>query len=164
MWMISYAIFGLVAGAIARLLHPGRDPMNWLWTMVLGIAGAELGGWLAGLMGFEARNGVMSWIAAIAGAILLLAAYHMATSKRTAPAIAAIQLVTWFPASKPSRPASQPPSSAPAIPRSIVQSQFIGSRPGWSIRAIAPATSPKIAYPIRPIMVIFSSSVSIHLS
>ena len=39
MWLIQYAIFGLVAGGIARLLHPGRDPMNWLWTMVLGISG-----------------------------------------------------------------------------------------------------------------------------
>jgi len=80
MWLIGYAIFGLVAGAIARLLHPGRDPMNWLWTMLLGIGGAELGGWLAGLMGFDASNHVTSWIAAIVGAILLLVGYHMATA------------------------------------------------------------------------------------
>jgi len=42
-WMIGYAVFGLVAGVIARMLHPGRDPMNWLWTMLLGIGGAEVG-------------------------------------------------------------------------------------------------------------------------
>ncbi len=41
--MIGWAVFGLVAGAIARLLHPGRDPMNWLWTMLLGIGGAAHG-------------------------------------------------------------------------------------------------------------------------
>jgi len=78
MWLIGYAIFGLVAGAIARLLHPGRDPMNWLWTMLLGIGGAELGGWIAEMLGYNARTGVTSWVAAIAGAILLLVGYHMA--------------------------------------------------------------------------------------
>ena len=77
MWLIGYAIFGLVAGAIARLIHPGRDPMNWLWTMLLGIGGAELGGWIAGILGFDGRTGLTSWVAA---AILLLVGYHMATA------------------------------------------------------------------------------------
>ncbi len=80
MWLIGYAIFGLVAGAVARLIHPGRDPMNWLWTMILGVAGAELGGWLVGMLGFDAKSGLMHWVAAIAGAILLLVGYHMATA------------------------------------------------------------------------------------
>ena len=53
MWMIGYAVFGLVAGVIARMLHPGRDPMNWLWTMLLGIGGAEVGGFAARQMGYD---------------------------------------------------------------------------------------------------------------
>jgi uncharacterized membrane protein YeaQ/YmgE (transglycosylase-associated protein family) len=84
MWVIQYAVFGLVAGAIARLLHPGRDPMNWVWTMLLGIGGAVIGGWMAGMLGFDAQHGMTSWIAAIVGSILLLAAYHLATARRAA--------------------------------------------------------------------------------
>ncbi len=79
--LIGYAIFGLVAGAIARLLHPGRDPMNWLWTMVLGIAGAVVGGYLGGLLGIQNR-GLMGWVTAIGGAILLLAVYNFTTARR----------------------------------------------------------------------------------
>src|SRR6476660_9166121 len=86
MWLIQFAIFGLVAGAIARLLHPGRDPMNWLWTMLLGIGGAVLGGWLGTQLGFDTSHGLASWAAAIAGSIGLLILYHLATSRTTAPA------------------------------------------------------------------------------
>lgn len=78
---IGFAIFGLVAGAIARLLHPGRDPMNWFWTMLLGIGGAELGGAVIG-----PRNGLMGWAAAIGGALVLLIAYNFFTT-RNRPAI-----------------------------------------------------------------------------
>jgi len=78
---IGYAIFGLVAGAIARLLHPGRDPMNWVWTMLLGIAGAMLGGWIGGALGVGTNSGLMSWIAAVGGAVILLAAYHAFTAR-----------------------------------------------------------------------------------
>jgi len=81
MWLIQYAIFGLVAGAVARLLHPGRDPMNWVWTMLLGIAGAVTGGWLGRQMGFDTSNGLASWAAAIGGSILLLVLYHLATAR-----------------------------------------------------------------------------------
>jgi len=77
MSLIGYAIFGLIAGALARLIHPGRDPMNWLWTMLLGIAGATLGGWIGrDVLGFNTQSGLMSWITAIAGAVLLLALFH----------------------------------------------------------------------------------------
>jgi uncharacterized membrane protein YeaQ/YmgE (transglycosylase-associated protein family) len=80
MWLIQYAIFGLVAGAIARLLHPGRDPMNWVWTMILGIGGAVTGGWLASQLGYDPSHGLTSWISAIVGSVLLLVLYHLATA------------------------------------------------------------------------------------
>jgi len=82
--IIGWAIFGLVAGAIARLLHPGRDPMNWLWTMLLGIGGALAGGYIGRALGFDTSSGLMSWITAIGGSILLLVLYYMATAKRGA--------------------------------------------------------------------------------
>jgi len=84
MYLIGYAIFGLVAGALARMLHPGRDPMNWLWTMLLGIGGAVVGGWLGGQMGFNTDRGLTSWVAAIGGSILLLVIYHLLTASRAA--------------------------------------------------------------------------------
>ena len=82
--LIGWAVFGLVAGAIARLLHPGRDPMNWVWTMLLGIGGALLGGFIASHLGVDTSGGVMSWVAAVGGAILLLLIYHFATAGRAA--------------------------------------------------------------------------------
>jgi len=77
---IGYAIFGLVAGAVARFLHPGRDPMNWLWTMLLGIGGAELGGYIARQMGYDPSTGITGWVSAVAAAIVILVVYHMATA------------------------------------------------------------------------------------
>jgi len=83
--MIGWAVFGLVAGAIARFLHPGRDPMNWLWTMVLGILGAVIGGWVGTqIFGVNASNGLMSWVLAVVGALVLLFAYNMITGRRAA--------------------------------------------------------------------------------
>src|SRR3954452_5276085 len=85
-WLIGYAVFGLVAGAIARLLHPGRDPMNWFWTMLLGMAGAVVGGWVGGLLGLNADTFLVRWVSAVVGAIALLVLYHLATAPRTAVA------------------------------------------------------------------------------
>jgi uncharacterized membrane protein YeaQ/YmgE (transglycosylase-associated protein family) len=79
--IIGWAIFGLVAGALARLLHPGRDPMNWVWTMLLGIGGALLGGWIGSQVGISTDRGLTSWLAAIGGAVLLLMLYHFVTAR-----------------------------------------------------------------------------------
>jgi uncharacterized membrane protein YeaQ/YmgE (transglycosylase-associated protein family) len=82
MGIIGYAIFGLVAGAIARMLHPGRDPMNWVWTMILGICGATVGGLIGrNLFGVQTDTGFMSWIAAVGGAVVLLALYNYFTTR-----------------------------------------------------------------------------------
>ena len=81
--ILSWVLFGLIAGALARLLHPGRDPMNWVWTMVLGILGAVVGGWLGTqIFGINANSGLMSWVLAVAGAVLLLVVYNMVTGRR----------------------------------------------------------------------------------
>ena len=58
--------------------------MNWFWTMLLGIGGAIVGGWIGMLLGINTDAGLVGWVAAIGGAILLLVLYHWATAYRSA--------------------------------------------------------------------------------
>jgi uncharacterized membrane protein YeaQ/YmgE (transglycosylase-associated protein family) len=85
MAILSWIIFGLVAGAIAKLCMPGRDPGGFIWTILLGIAGAMLGGFVGTVLGFGDVSGfnMRSLLLAIAGAMLLLFAYR-ATRRRPA--------------------------------------------------------------------------------
>lgn len=85
--IIGWAIFGLIAGAIAKLLMPGKDPGGVFVTMLLGIAGAEVGGWIGraiwgsrGVTGW----GLGSWILAIGGSMLLLFLYRLIVGRRAA--------------------------------------------------------------------------------
>ena len=78
-WMI---IVGLVTGLLARAIKPGSDPMGWIMTIVLGIVGALLGGFLAGLIGINADGGFTGLIFSVIGAIILLFIYEMIMSKR----------------------------------------------------------------------------------
>lgn len=78
-WMI---IVGLVAGLLARAIKPGNDPMGWIMTIVLGIVGAMLGGFLAGLIGINADGGFTGLIFSVIGAIILLFLYEMIVNKR----------------------------------------------------------------------------------
>ena len=78
-WMI---IVGLVAGLLARAIKPGNDPMGWIMTIVLGIVGAMLGGFIAGLIGINADGGFTGLTFSVIGAIILLFIYEMIMSKR----------------------------------------------------------------------------------
>ena len=78
-WMI---IVGLVAGLLARAIKPGSDPMGWIMTIVLGIVGALVGGFLAGLVGINADGGFTGLIFSVIGEIILLFIYEMIMSKR----------------------------------------------------------------------------------
>lgn len=80
-WMI---IVGLVAGLLARAIKPGSDPMGWIMTIVLGIVGAMLGGFLASLIGINADGGFTGLIFLVIGAIILLFLYEMIVNKRRA--------------------------------------------------------------------------------
>ena len=73
-WMI---IVGLVAGLLARAIKPGNDPMGWIMTIVLGIVGAMLGGFIAGLIGINADGGFTGLTFSVIGAIILLFIYEM---------------------------------------------------------------------------------------
>ena len=78
MGILSWIIFGLIAGALAKWIMPGRDPGGLIITMLLGIGGAMLGGFIGSFIGFGSVSGfdVRSFILAIAGALILLAAYR----------------------------------------------------------------------------------------
>lgn len=80
---LSLILFGLVIGVIAKLLMPGRDPGGFIITILLGIAGALLGGWLGRMMGFYGENEGAGFFMALLGAILLLAIYRLAFRRRT---------------------------------------------------------------------------------
>lgn len=82
MGIISWILFGLVIGIIAKLLMPGRDPGGFIVTILLGIAGALLGGFIGRAMGFYGPNQSAGWIMSILGAIVLLALYRMMVRRR----------------------------------------------------------------------------------
>jgi uncharacterized membrane protein YeaQ/YmgE (transglycosylase-associated protein family) len=82
MGILTWILFGLVVGIIAKLLMPGRDPGGFIVTILLGIAGALLGGFLGRTMGFYGANEGAGWIISILGAILLLVLYRMMVRRR----------------------------------------------------------------------------------
>ena len=72
LWMV---LLGLVAGAIAKMLMPGKDPGGWVVTALLGIGGSIVGGFAFGLLGFGS-GGPAGLIGSVVGACLLLAIYR----------------------------------------------------------------------------------------
>jgi len=82
MGILTWILFGLVVGIIAKLLMPGRDPGGFIVTILLGIAGALLGGFLGRAMGWYGEGDAAGWIVSILGAIVLLALYRMMVRKR----------------------------------------------------------------------------------
>jgi uncharacterized membrane protein YeaQ/YmgE (transglycosylase-associated protein family) len=86
MSIIGWLILGLLAGAIAKLILPGRDPGGVIVTMLIGIAGALLGGLIAAaVFGAHPLNhffDLSTWITAIVGAIILLLIWRMVTGRR----------------------------------------------------------------------------------
>ena len=82
MGILAWILFGLVIGIIAKLLMPGRDPGGFIVTILLGIAGALLGGFIGRAMGFYGESEGAGWIISILGAILLLGIYRMMVRRR----------------------------------------------------------------------------------
>jgi uncharacterized membrane protein YeaQ/YmgE (transglycosylase-associated protein family) len=80
--VLGWIVFGLIVGAIAKLLMPGRDPGGFIVTMLLGIAGALLGGFLGRALGWYGEGEAAGFLMSLVGAILLLAIYRMAVGRR----------------------------------------------------------------------------------
>ena len=83
MGILGWILFGLIVGAIAKLLMPGRDPGGIIVTMLLGIAGAVLGGFVGRALGLYNEGEPAGFIMATLGAIILLALYRMMVGRRT---------------------------------------------------------------------------------
>lgn len=81
MGILGWIIFGLVIGALAKLVMPGRDPGGIIVTMVIGIVGSILGGFIGQAMGLYGPNDPVGFLMALLGAILLLVIYRMATGR-----------------------------------------------------------------------------------
>lgn len=74
--IIAMIVSGLIIGVIAKLLMPGRDPGGCIITILLGIAGTFLGGYLGKILGLYKPGQPAGWIMSIVGALILLALYH----------------------------------------------------------------------------------------
>ena len=82
--IIGWIIVGLIAGALAKFIMPGDDPGGFIITILLGIAGAIVGGFLAGLIGIGGGGTLWTIIIATIGAIILLAIYRAVAGGRAA--------------------------------------------------------------------------------
>jgi len=74
--ILGWIVFGLVVGALAKLIMPGKDPGGIIITMLLGIVGAILGGWIGRAMGLYGPQDAAGFFMALLGSIVLLALYR----------------------------------------------------------------------------------------
>ncbi|RYZ21074.1 MAG: GlsB/YeaQ/YmgE family stress response membrane protein [Chitinophagaceae bacterium] len=84
MGILSWILLGLVAGAIAKALKPGRDPQGCIVTMIIGVVGAVLGGWIATMLGWGRVDGfnLYSILVATGGAFLALIIWGAVSGRR----------------------------------------------------------------------------------
>ena len=82
MSILGWILFGLVVGALAKLVMPGRDPGGIIVTILLGIAGAVLGGFVGRALGFYREGEPAGWVMAFLGAVLLLFLYRLMVGRR----------------------------------------------------------------------------------
>ena len=82
MGILGWILFGLIVGALAKLVMPGRDPGGIIVTMLLGIAGALLGGFLGQAFGFYGPGETAGFLMSFLGAVVLLALYRMVIGRR----------------------------------------------------------------------------------
>lgn len=84
MGLISWIVFGLLAGLVAKLIVPGKDPGGCIVTVIIGVVGALLGGFIATALGFGGISGFdwRSLFIAVLGAILLLILWRLISGRR----------------------------------------------------------------------------------
>lgn len=85
MGIVTWIVLGLVAGVLAKMLMPGKDPGGFIITIVLGIAGALVGGFIGTRLGYANISGfdLRSLAIAVGGAVLLLIVYRLLKGRRT---------------------------------------------------------------------------------
>jgi uncharacterized membrane protein YeaQ/YmgE (transglycosylase-associated protein family) len=80
--ILGWIVFGLVVGALAKLVMPRRDPGGIIVTIVLGIVGALLGGWIGRAIGLYGPNEAAGFVLALLGALILLGLYRLLVARR----------------------------------------------------------------------------------
>ena len=84
MSIFLFLVFGLVVGAIARFLVPGHEPGGWFTSMMIGVFGSFVAGFLGQTLGFYPHGAGATLVASLLGAVLLTVAYHAVVSGRSA--------------------------------------------------------------------------------
>jgi uncharacterized membrane protein YeaQ/YmgE (transglycosylase-associated protein family) len=80
--ILLWIVFGLVVGIVAKLIMPGNDPGGIFLTIVLGIVGAMLGGWVGRVMGLYHEGEAAGFIMAVVGAVIILGLYRLVIPNR----------------------------------------------------------------------------------
>lgn len=87
MGFIGWIVLGLIAGAIAKAIKPGKQGGGWLATLLLGVLGAVVGGWLGSAIfgvGVDEFWSLSTWLLAIGGALILLIIWGLITRNKSA--------------------------------------------------------------------------------
>lgn len=84
MQIILFLVFGLVVGALARVIVPGKEPGGWVISMVLGIVGSFVGGFLGRALNIYHEGEPAGFVMSLLGAILLVAGYHFVARRALA--------------------------------------------------------------------------------
>ncbi len=82
--LLGWILFGLIVGALAKLVMPGRDPGGIIVTILLGMVGAVLGGFVGRALGFYGPNEAAGFLMSFLGAVVLLVIYRAIAGRRTA--------------------------------------------------------------------------------
>ena len=85
MGFLAFLLLGLIAGSIAKLILPGRQNGGWFATLILGVVGAMLGGWLGSVLfnaPLEEFFSIQTWLVAIGGSLIVLLIYEAFTAGR----------------------------------------------------------------------------------
>ncbi|MGP9650428.1 GlsB/YeaQ/YmgE family stress response membrane protein [Arthrobacter sp. MYb224] len=85
MGFIGWIVLGLIAGAIAKAILPGKQGGGWIMTLLLGVVGAVVGGWIGSAIfdvGVDKFWSLSSWLLAIGGALIVLVIWGFITKKR----------------------------------------------------------------------------------
>jgi uncharacterized membrane protein YeaQ/YmgE (transglycosylase-associated protein family) len=77
MGVLGWIVFGLIVGIVAKFLMPGRDPGGFIITILIGIAGALVGGYVGRAVGWYGEGDPVGFLMAVLGSIILLALYRM---------------------------------------------------------------------------------------
>ena len=83
MCILGWIVFGLIVGVVGKFLMPGRDPGGFVITILLGIAGALVGGFLGRVLGLYQEGDPVGFVMAVIGSIILLVLYRMVFARRS---------------------------------------------------------------------------------